>query len=173
MTEVTSPAPADTRSTFYSLASSLRSHLLTTGDIAGLRRMDPARLDAGGFWKLAGLHLDSFLPGEAMARHRAEIAWGAVIVALATMGDLQDTGERLGRSLAQAGYSESRFTRLLRSDHERRLDEIPQMARFLAAKQQPADLVDAAILVVGSEVMRDASSRNLARDYYSQLSANR
>ncbi|MBK8980690.1 MAG: type I-E CRISPR-associated protein Cse2/CasB [Planctomycetes bacterium] len=159
----------DTRSLFHSLALNLRNRALTAGDVAGLRRMSPERLDAPGFWKLAGLCLDEHLPGDARARARAETAWGAVVVGLAVLGDLQRDGERLGRALAHAGYSELRFVRLLRADAEWLVDEIPQVARFLAAKQQPAGFVDAALLVLGSDAVREATRRHLARDYYSSL----
>ena len=148
------------------MAASLRNRAITAGDLAGIRRMDPTRLDAAGFWKLAGIHLDHALPGQAEARNRAEVAWGAALVAMATLGGLQRHGERLGRALASAGYSELRLSRILRADHERLLDEVPQLARFLAAKQQPADLVDAVILLTGPESMRDARRRSLARDYF-------
>lgn len=158
------------RELVYKLAGTLRRGGLTAGDAAGLRRMDPRRLDAPGFWKLAGMYLDDTLPGDAAARHRAETAWAAVAVALAHLGELQSADVRLGWALASAGLSEQRFVRLLRADEERLLDELPQIARFLAAKNCRADLVGAALLLVGPRP--EDERRHLARDYYSALSAH-
>lgn len=167
MTDTDTLARADVRALFYSIAATVRGGGLGAGDLAGLRRMDPARLDAPAFWKLAGLHLDQVLPGDAVARARLETAWAAVAVALAVLGDLQARDVRLGSALARAGYSDKRFVRLLRADRERLVDEIPQLARFLAAKQAAADLVDAAALLVGKGA--EHVRRHLARDYYSTL----
>jgi CRISPR system Cascade subunit CasB len=149
------------------LSWTLRSGVLTTGDLAGLRRMQPARLDAPGFWKLAGLVLDGALPGDAAERCRREVAWAAVAVAFAHLGDLQDRSVPLGRALAEAGYAEARFVRLLRADDERLLDELPQVARYLAAKSARADLTTAALLLVSPDP--EPARQRLARDYYSSV----
>lgn len=159
----------DPRSLFYKIASAIQHRVLSTGDAAELRRMDPRRLDAPGFWKIAGMYLEQALPGEARARHRKESAWGAIAVALAHIGDLQIPNERLGRVLAEAGYSEQRFVSLLRSDEERLLDEVPRLARYLAAKNIRADLAGAALLLVGANP--EQTRRNLARDYYGALTS--
>ncbi len=68
----------DTRSLFYAFAASISNGALSIGERAELRRMDPHRLDCAGFWKLAGLHLDKVLPGEASARAQLETAWAAI-----------------------------------------------------------------------------------------------
>ena len=75
-------------------AIALERGALTSSDIAGLRRMDPERLDAPGFWKLAGIYLDDRLPGDAEARRRFETAWGAIVVGLAHLGNLHVPGDR-------------------------------------------------------------------------------
>jgi CRISPR type I-E-associated protein CasB/Cse2 len=169
MSDLANQPAIDTRSVFYALAGVIRSRVLSNGELAQLRRMDPMRLDGGAFWKVAALHLDTILPGRAEARHRAETSWGAVLLALATLDDLQRQGERLGRSLALTGYSELRFVQLLRADHDRLLGEAPHVARFLKAKQHPADIVDLAVLLNGSDAKRDDTRRHLARDYYANL----
>jgi CRISPR system Cascade subunit CasB len=160
--------PGDARSLFYVVAGGLRGGSITSGDRASLRRMDPMRLDAPGFWKVAGLYLDDALPGESSARTIAETGWGTVAVALASLGELQVPHIRLGHVLADAGYSEQRFVRLLRADRTRLVDELPQLARFLAARNLSADFVDAALLLVGTRP--EDARRRLARDYYASLS---
>lgn len=167
-TQLEEPLRTDARSIFYRFAAALRSGAISAGDVASLRRMDPLRLDSPGFWKLAGMYLDRVLPGEADDRRRKETAWAAVAISLAHLGDLQQSDRRLGRALADAGYSELRFVRLLRADEERLLDELPQLARYLAAKSVSADFSGAALLLVGSRP--ENSRRHLARDYYTALS---
>ena len=153
-------------------AITLERGSLTSSDIAGLRRMDPERLDAPGFWKIAGIYLDDRLPGDAEARRRLETAWGAILVGLAHLGNLHVPGERLGNVLARAELSEPRFVRLMRADATRLLDELPSLARYLRAKQISTDWSWAARLLL-YEIRGDAEQtrRAIARDYYATLSS--
>lgn len=144
--------------------------VLSAGDIAALRRMDPRTIGAPGFYKLVGAVLDAELPRGGDARMEAETRWAAVVIGLAHLGNLHRPGARLGTALVEADFSELRFARLLRADAERLLDEVPSLARFLAAKGVPADFSLAARLVL-SAGRRDEEStrRQLARDYYGAL----
>ena len=146
-----------------------RDYLLDAGDVASLRRMDPRKPEAA-FFKLEGLFLDPILPGDAAAREDAESRWAAVVVGFAVLGSLNDPARRLGRALAEAGFSEFRFARLLRADTERLLDEIPALARYLAAKGVRADWAAAAGLVLSAERGdEERVRRHVARDYYGAL----
>jgi CRISPR system Cascade subunit CasB len=142
---------------------------IDAGDVASLRRMDPRKPPAA-FFKLEGLFLALVLPGEAAAREDVESRWAAVIAGLALLGLLNDTTCRLGSALAEAGFSESRFERLLRADAERLLDDIPALARYLAAKGIRADWSAVASLIF-SAGRRDEEPirRHVARDYYGAL----
>lgn len=144
-------------------------YLLDAGDVASLRRMDP-RKPAAAFFKLEGWFLEPVLPGDASAREDAESRWAAVIAGLALLGSLNDPTRRLGSALAEAGFSESRFERLLRADAERLVDDIPALARYLAAKGIRADWSAAASLML-SAGRRDEEPvrRHMARDYYGVL----
>ncbi|MGI8498966.1 MAG: type I-E CRISPR-associated protein Cse2/CasB [Gemmatimonadaceae bacterium] len=105
-----------------------------------------------------------------VARPERETRWSAIIVGLAYLGELHRPGATLGRALVAAGFSELRFSRLLRADGERLLDELPMLARFLAAKDTPADWVQAAWLILSADqIGEEKARRNLARDYYSAL----
>lgn len=147
------------------------SGVLSTGDIADLRRMDPWNIRAPGFFKLVGAALESELPPGGPAREKAETRWAAVIVGLAHLGDLHRPGARLGSALVDAGFSEVRFVRLLRADADRLIDEVPALARFLATKGAPADFTAAAHLVLSTgRKDEETTRRQLARDYYSALS---
>lgn len=152
------------------------SHLLrgggaiSVGDAAALRRMDP-RHPAAAFFKIEGLVLDEHLPGDAATRADVETRWAAVITGMAFLGDLHQPARRLGLSLADAGYSELRFARLIRADADRLVDELPGLARFLVAKRIPVDWTAAAHLILSAGGRNEEPiRRHLARDYYGSLS---
>jgi CRISPR system Cascade subunit CasB len=156
-----------------SIAALLRTGgAVTVGDVAALRRMDP-RYPEAAFFKVEGLILDAQLPGAADARADLETRWAAIIVGLAHLGTLHQFGQRLGNVLADAQYSELRFARLLRANTDRLADELPTLARFLAAKGTPVDWTGAAQLILSAErTNEEAVRRHLARDYYGSLARN-
>lgn len=143
---------------------------LSEGDLASLRRMDPAA-PAAPFFKLAGLTLEADLPSGIEALEDRETRWAAVVVGLAHLGDLHDPGIRLGEALGEGDLSEMRFSRLLRADVDRLVDELPALARFLAAKGIRANWVDAARLIFSAGSSdEERQRRRLARDYYRAVS---
>ena len=146
-----------------------RSPALSTGDIAALRRMNP-RTPVAAFFKIEGILLDEHLPADGAARFEAETRWAAIVLGLAHLGDLHGYQHRLGMALATAGFSELRFVRLLQADGEQLLDELPSLARFLAAKEIPADWGAAARLILSAGRSDEESARRrLAREYYGVL----
>jgi CRISPR system Cascade subunit CasB len=89
---------------------------------------------------------------------------------MAHLTGLHAAGRSLGTALADAGFSELRFVRLLRATDDTLLRLAIEAARFLAAKAQPSNQVDLALLVL-SDGWTDASARErvrrqLARGYY-------
>ena len=146
---------------------------ITQGDLAGLRRMDP-RHPVPAFFKIEGLVLDEHLPGDAEARFDLETRWAAIVSGLAILGGLHQPGVRLGSALVDAEYSELRFSRLMRSDVDRLADELPALARFLAAKGVRADWAGASQLILSAGTRREEEvQRHIARDYYGALSRHR
>jgi CRISPR system Cascade subunit CasB len=142
--------------------------LLTTGDVAQLRRMDP-RQPAAAFFKLAGVVLDD-LPGDARSLEERETRWAAIICGLANLGDLHRPDDRLGDVLAEAGYSDFRFVRLVRADSDHLVDELPSLSRYLAAKGVSVDWTDAARLMLSAGgPNEEAVRRAIARDFYRVL----
>lgn len=156
--------------TINHLAALLRhGGALTQGDVASLRRMDP-RKPGAAFFKIEGLVLNEFLPGDAQAREELETRWAAIVVGLAHLGELHDWHHRLGNALADAGFSELRFARLLRADADNLVDELPMLARFLAAKGVRVDWTHAAQLILSSgHTSEESMRRHLARDYYGSI----
>jgi CRISPR system Cascade subunit CasB len=164
--EVSSGAPERLVS---GLAFQIISGSLTRRDVASLRRMNP-REPEPAFYKLESLVLDDHLPGDETQRIDAETRWAAIVAGLAHLEGLHRKDERLGRVLADAGYSEIRFIRLIRADPERLVDELPQLAKFLAAKGVPVDWTGAAHLMLSAgRHSEDTVRRHIARDYYGIL----
>lgn len=140
--------------------------MLNAGDASELRRASPRR-PPSGFFKLEGLMLDDVLPGEAVPRADAETRWAAIVAGLAQLGALHRPGRRLGVALFDADFSELRFARLMRADAERLIDDLPMLARFLAAKSTSVDWAGAAQLLLSSGGAAEESvRRHVARDYY-------
>lgn len=128
---------------------------LTAGDLAALRRMDPRRPETA-FVKLATL---TELPDDDR--------WPAIVCGLAILGEQHRRDAWFGSALAEAGFSELRLNRLLRADAERLLDELPAVARFLAAKSCAADWTGAAWLLLSAGRSNDEQSRRtVARQYF-------
>jgi CRISPR system Cascade subunit CasB len=131
--------------------------------------MDPRR-PAAAFFKIEGLVLDESLPGDAAARADMETRWAVIVVGLAYLGALHDPSKRLGLALADAQYSELRFARLVRADEEHLADELPTLARFLAAKGARVDWAAAAQLILSAgRTDEEPVRRHLARDYYGAM----
>lgn len=172
---MTEDTPSRTAPTLASLVSTVARLLasggaLSRGDVSALRRMDP-RTPAAAFFKIEGLVLDDCLPGESRLRMDAETRWAAITAGLAHLEALHRPGQRLGTVLADAGWAEQRFVRLVRADAERLADELPALARFLAAKGIPVDWTAAADLILSAGTKRSEDvRRHLARDYYRVLS---
>ena len=160
-------------SVISSIAALLRTGgVITAGDVAALRRMDP-RHPATAFFKIEGVLLDAYLPGDAASRANLETRWAAIIAGLAHLGSLHQSGQRLGNVLADAQYAELRFARLVRADADRLVDELPALARFLAAKGTPVDWTGAAQLILSADgPNEEAVRRHVARDYYGALARN-
>lgn len=156
--------------TVHTIAGLLRhGGALTHGDIATLRRMDPRR-PAAAFFKIEGLVLDEHLPGDGSVRADLETRWAAIIVGLAHLGELHRHDARLGFALVAAQLSELRFARIVRADTDRLVDDLPLLARFLAAKGVAADWTAAAKLILSADRSDEESvRRHLARDYYGAL----
>ncbi|MEX2273817.1 MAG: type I-E CRISPR-associated protein Cse2/CasB [Vicinamibacterales bacterium] len=169
---MTNDAQREERASVASLVSAIAGLLrggggvMTAADASALRRMDPRRPPAA-FFKVEGVLLDGNLPGDETRRMDLETRWAAIVAGLAHLGSLHQPGQRLGHVLADAQYSDVRFARLIRSDAERLVDELPALARFLAAKNVPVDWSATARLILSAGSSEEEQvRRNIARDYY-------
>lgn len=146
----------------------LVARALSPGDVAQLRRMTEADPHCPAFWRIAATALEpaGALPQGAL-RDEAERRWAVLLNAMALGADLHAPRAPLGRALAQAGYSDLRFVRLLRARGSAFADAARSAARYLAAKATPFDFRDFARLVL-SEGRADEETvrRRIARTYY-------
>lgn len=141
-----------------------RISAMGTGDRAELRRGDPDDPGGPAFWKLVVSHLAPRGFIDLDAPHSATLSkWVVILAALAELEGLHNPRAHLGRALAEAGYSELRLTRLLRSEGSQLLDLVRQMVRFLASKAVDVDVADIARLVLSDG---DWIRHSIASRYY-------
>lgn len=142
---------------------------LPAGDVAELRRLDPATPSCPAFWKLVVGELEpaGALRSGGPDREEQERRWAVILNVLAHLEALHEPGRAYGRALAACGFSEHRFGRLLRARGDTLWHQARRSGQFLAAHGQPADATGLAWLVL-SEGRSDAqrARRQLARDYY-------
>lgn len=153
------------------LDPAVRQHGLPPGDVAALRRLEPDDLSVPAFWKVLATYVSpaGLLPRGGRALDDAERAWAVILNAMAHLAGHNDPHTSLGAALAEAGFSELRFVRLLRARGEALAPAVRTMAQFLASKAQPVNQADLAQLVL-SDGHNHAESvrRRIARSYYSR-----
>lgn len=155
-----------TADVFGRLVATLNYGRVSVGDLASLRRMDPRKPPAA-FYKLEGMVLDPILPPRQEYLHDLETRWAAIVLGLVLLGQRHDFSRRFGLALAEANWSEVRFTRLIRADVAQLVDELPALARFFAAKNVRVDWSIAARLILPStEESAESVRRSIARDFY-------
>lgn len=145
------------------------SESLPRGELAELRRLDPSSPSTAAFWKLVVGELEPLgaLRGGGPRREEQERRWAVILNVLAHLEHLHRPGDGYGRSLAESGFSEHRFSRLLRARGDTLWHQARRSGQFLSAKNQPTDATGLAWLVLSegrSDVQR--ARRQLARDYY-------
>jgi CRISPR type I-E-associated protein CasB/Cse2 len=133
-----------------------------TGSLAELRRMDPRQAVLGqpALHRLLARYVaEDRLRGDGMSR------WALLIHLLALAApDQHRGGERLGRALFAAGYSEGRLTRLLETPSVDFAAILPRMVRFMVARGERLDPYELADLVVRGGT--DRERQQIAQQYY-------
>ena len=165
--------PADHRNA-AKIATRLTRRDITSGDMAGLRRLNPRRPTESAFWKVCSqLGIDQSSP-------ELVNSWAIIfrmIAAGTKVGEAQTDGPHdgnlpLGKALAQGGYSQNRLKTLLDADATALVPIVERMAGFLHSKGQKFNCNDAARLVMTelrSAEQQDRDRTRIARDYYRQL----
>ncbi|MDG5497353.1 type I-E CRISPR-associated protein Cse2/CasB [Niveispirillum sp. BGYR6] len=148
------------------LAGKMTKDRQGTGGMAQLRRMDPLGIPPPIFWKLL---TDEF--GAEPLPNNQETAWAIIIQSMAMMApDGHRPKVPPGRVLADEGYPEGRFIRLLRAEGEGLATEIRTLARWSASKALAFDWADLAALVLARASRNpdwaEAQAIRLARPYF-------
>jgi CRISPR system Cascade subunit CasB len=131
---------------------------LSRGDQAELRRGTPG---AAPFWRVlhqAGIDLDTLVPRQAER-------WRVLLTALAH-ARRYDPNVPLGRALAEAGWSEVRFVRLMEAEPDTLGVLLRRCAQYLNNKQQAANWNDARKLLFYAGEDAERERLRIARDYY-------
>lgn len=129
------------------------------GDRAALRRLDPDHPSAV-LWRVLAKDAPDLL--DEVAEPDAP-DWAEVLLLLATLGPLaRASGPSAGVALANAGVSEVRVERLLRSAR----GQLRALAHQLNSAGAPVNPVDLALLLVGAPDRLEEHRMKLARDYY-------
>ena len=151
-------------------AGLLGSERLGNGERAALRRISPEAPFTPALWKVLH-HLEQHDAPDGIGQETWERHWATLLMGLSfcvsPSSNLHAYGKPLGRALFEAGWSELRFVRLLRSKGEALEVELRRVAQYLASKSQPADWSDAASLLFYQ--YGDASEDirlSIARAYY-------
>jgi len=154
------------------LSHQLHAGRIGAGSLAELRRM--TRSDRPpDFWRLY-LQIVPEAWREPGGRQDARVddAWAAVIQGMAEMApDALAFGRPFGTELSRAGYSESRFVRLLRAENADLAREFRVAAGWLGSKGVKANLTPVAELLlgrpyVGLNVGPEYVARTLAHDFF-------
>lgn len=145
------------------------------GAMSELRRMDPWEGPLPGcFFAVMARHV--YQPDEAGTPawlERRDRAWAVLLCGMARLApEPHAAGARIGRVLAETGYSEPRFVRLLRAEEGGLADEAGLACRWLQAKGRAIDWVDFGRFLLG-RLMKDWQpgaddhvGHALARDYF-------
>lgn len=144
----------------------------STGALAELRRIDPEEPYTPALWRtLVGYGIDERW-GDGEWREAQEVRWAALLMGMAHTVGLHDPYTSLGEALADAGWSETRFVRLMESRDTRLVEEVRRVAQYLSSKSQKANWTDVADLVLDQDAeWAESQRRKIARNYYRRLSA--
>ncbi|PEN11348.1 hypothetical protein CRI94_16320 [Longibacter salinarum] len=142
---------------------------MSNGNIAELRRISSENPFTPALWKvLFDYDLENARLGLDQDTYERRMA--TLLMGMAHCAGLHDYGTSLGQALAEAGWSELRFVRLMEARGETLESLIRRLAQYLASKGQPANWVDVARLLLQQEGDKAETTRlNISRSYYGTL----
>lgn len=171
MTAGTSPQSSEPK-TLRSIVSRIQHAFqgeLSPADVAQLRRSHAGRETTVAEQKILAILVAPHWPASSSSEAVADAndqAWAPVLCAMAHLGSLMAPGPSLGEALAEAGLSEARLDKLLRSDPELLPDAIRTTAQFLASKGQRVNPLGFAELSVLRGAPAESVRRSIARQYF-------
>lgn len=143
----------------------------STGDLAEFRRIDVQQPYTPALWQtLVAYQIDDDWPDQGPYRETQEERWATILMGMAFTIGLHSPTTKLGTALADAGWSETRFVRLMEARDTHLIEEIRRLSQYLSSKSQPLDWSELASLILTQEGdYATKLRRNIARDYYRQL----
>ncbi len=162
------PEPASLSSIAARVIHTVTS-VLSSGDVAELRRLKPSNPFSPAFFKLmmSCVSTASDNAPTAVAEPGKDSNWAAFFQVAALTAGLHNRASSLGEALAKTGYSELRLFRLLRAQGDTLFKETRTCARFLASKGQSCDVTAfARILLTSNPDSASVVRKTIARGYY-------
>lgn len=143
--------------------------VLSNGELAQLRRITPDQPYTPALWRIL-LLTESNKTQAGLTQDIWERRWATLLMAMANNIGLHSYDVALGEALANAGWSELRFVKLMKSKDEMLEMQMRQVARYLAGKNQVANWADAAkLLFYQNGVTADKVRLDISRNFYSTL----
>jgi len=173
MTEVSHagrPEHADTATEVVARWLPVVAHRLGPGELAELRRLDPAHPSAPVFWKFVASMAD--VDTDPLRRRERERRFAVILRTFAQLRDVQRGGRRLGSALAEAGLDPRRLLQLLRARKGALAHAVRTTCHFLASKAATVDAMGLARLVLSEDTAgnwEEDERRRVARDYFREV----
>ena len=153
---------------------------VSTGDAAGLRRMNPRRPDSTLYWRLMLNYRITDPDQEADDNIQVEQAWAHLLVTIAhgmRVGQDETTVPHdgsvpFGKALAQSGYQQARVQALLNAGTGQVQDLADKAARYLHSRSLKYNCDDLARLMLSplrTRAQRDADRTYIARHYHREI----
>lgn len=171
-------APKGLGSIIGTISLQLNAERIGSGTVAELRRMGWGEFPPA-YWHFVLRHVpEEWRTFEGTPSQRLDQAWAAILRAMAEGApDPNNFDRRFGAALAETGYAEPRFVRLLRAEGEDLAREARVAAQWLARAGVKANWTDPAGLILGriGHLRRageawipepEATVHRLARDYF-------
>jgi CRISPR type I-E-associated protein CasB/Cse2 len=148
------------------LDRAISEELISTGELAELRRLDVEQPDQPAYWKILTTYI---LSDRDRLSGKEETGWAMVLNGMAHMApSVHDPDRSLGRVLADNDYHEMRLLRFLRERGEAFRSGVRRVARYLGRQGEPVDWGQFAAFILsdyGGEAHEELC-RSIARDYY-------
>lgn len=146
------------------LAGYLGSEHYPSGDRVALKRIASGKPLPLAYYRLWLLHFEGEPP-------EPENSWAILVWGLALMGNGAHRPDRgLGQALAECKFSESRIEQMLAASESIREDIFVRVVRFLAAKKEGFNWLDAAFFLLTKNAdKRESIHRKIAADFYRNL----
>lgn len=140
---------------------------LTRGEVASLRRASPEQPGSPTFWRICMRFVEPHVYPSGRWSDETESKWIAILALIADLHALHAPNRPIGAALREAGVSELRLLKLLRSSGRELRYHLRATSKLVATRGQRSDLNDWAELILNDSASSGRSlRRSVARAYY-------